>query len=193
MTLDDSDFADLHATVHSNRAVAPRSKAPRLPEDLGAGRTLFADPENWERRRGVALVHEESGTVLGCFSEYVHRTVAGARKLVREASPISVSATERVSGSWWLGEGRTVEERRPWHEQRSVVLHLHLSELRVHAPATELVVHLSYGSIARVELAVDTMLRAEEGEGLLFLPAETNVLDVMGVDAKILLRKEVGV
>lgn len=187
----DQDLDDLRAVVVANRPAMPRARRVSV-EPTETGKVLFADPANWERRRGVALIHGESGTLLGQFSEYVHRSVPGARKLLRETAPISVSATEVVSGSWWLGEGRVVEERRPWHERRTAILHLHLSELRVHAPATEVVVHLSYGGIARCELALDTMFRCEEGEGLLFLPAETNVLEVMSLDSKISLRKECG-
>src|SRR5260221_5092397 len=70
---------------------------------------LFALPENWERTRGIALIHAETETLLRNFSEYCHKTVAGCRKLLREESPITVEAAERVEGSWWLGDSRKPE------------------------------------------------------------------------------------
>lgn len=153
---------------------------------------LFGDPANWRRTRGVALVHAETETVLGQFEEWVHVSVAGCRKLLREHGSIEVSGVERVSGSWWLGEQHHVEPRQAWHEKRPAILHLHLDTLRVHSPACEVVVHLSYGGIARVELAQDTQFAQEHGkqEQLLFLPAGTNVLEVMSLDSKINLRVE---
>lgn len=158
-----------------------------------ATQQLFLDPDNWERKRGIALVHEETSTVLGNFSEYVHKSVPGCRRLLREEQPISVSATERVEGSWWL-QDRKPEPPRPWHEKRTAFIHLHLSKLGVHAPACEVVACLAYGSLDRVELAVDCQFAQEEGRGaeLLFLAAGTNVLPVMSSDCKIKLLQEVG-
>ncbi len=155
---------------------------------------LFRDPDNWTRTRGIALVHEESNTVLGNFSEYLHKTVPGARRLVREESPISVSATERVDGSWWLGEDRKPEPPRPWHEKRIGFIHMHLSALGVHSPACEVLVFLSYGSMERVELAIDTQFAQEDGKNpeLLMLAAGTNVLPCMSSDCKVKLMQELG-
>ena len=75
------------------------------------------------------------------------------------------------------------------------MLHLHLDELLVHAPACELEVHLSYGSIARVELLRATTFAQvlDAQEQLLILPAGTNVLPVMGADCKLNLRKGLGI
>jgi hypothetical protein len=145
--------------------------------------------------RGVALIHEETETLLGNFSEYTHNSVASCRKLVREDSLIPVSAAERVSGSWWLGADRRPEPKQVWHEQRPCIIHLHLDKLMVHSPICELTVHLSYGSIARVELTLDTTFAAEDGkqEQLLYLPAGTNVLEVMSLDCKLAVRKELGI
>lgn len=164
-----------------------KEDAPVTPQ------VLFLDPQNWERTRGIALIHADTETLLGNFSEYLHRSVPNCRKLVREDSPIAVTATERVSGGWWLGQHRTFEKPKPWHFTRPAIIHLHLSELRVHSPAAEVTVFLSYGSITRVELAADTLF-APEGEGgeyLLTLPKGTNILEVMSRDCKISLREQV--
>ncbi len=150
----------------------------------------YLDPSAWRAGQVVALVHADSDTVLGAFQEWLHST--GARKLVRIESVAIISRTERVEGSWWLGEERRPEPRKEWHEQRTIVMHLHLEKLGIHAPATELVVHLAFGGIARVELAQDTLFAAESGAALWTLAAGTNLLEVMGLDAKINVRKECG-
>lgn len=154
-------------------------------------RSSLLDESPWKRTRGVALVHADSETLLGNFSEYLHPS--GARRLVRETWPLSISAVERVEGSWWLGTERRPEERQEWHTQRSVIMHLHLEPLGVHAPAVELVVHLSYGGIARCDLKNATLFTATTAPlTLLELQAGTNILEVMSLDMKIKLRQEIG-
>lgn len=184
-------IAGARARVKSERTAIIRKTSEPATKDTQA---LFRDPENWTRTRGVALVHEETQTVLGNFSEYIHKTVPGARRLVREASPISVSATERVDGSWWLGEDRKPEPPRPWHEKRIGFIHMHLDKLGVHSPACEVLVYLAYGSLGRVELAIDTQFAQEDGNNpeLLMLAAGTNVLPCMSSDCKTGLLQDLG-
>ncbi len=153
---------------------------------------LFALPENWERTRGIALIHAETETLLGNFSEYRHKTVAACRKLLREEAPITVEAAERVEGSWWLGDSRKPEPRAPWHTQQRAILHVHLHELGVHAPACEVVAFISYGGIARVELASPTRFADDHGKQLIELPAGVNILDGMTLDSRLALRQELG-
>lgn len=191
----DDLWTTARASIAVERKAAERKVVRKITDEPKALSTqqLFADMSNYSRVCGVALIHEETETVLGNFSEYKHNTVAGCRKLLREESSISITRTERVSGSWWLGTERTPEPRKEWHEKRSAIIHLHLDKLGVHAPATEVVVHLSYGSVARVELAVETQLAAEveSDPTMLWLPARTNVLEVMSRDCKIALRMEI--
>src|SRR3990167_2930736 len=186
--------AKAHILVERKAKAAAQLRKTAEPEKAST-QALFLDAKNWTRTRGIALIHEETETLLGNFSEYVHNSVAGCRKLIREETPIAVSASERVAGSWWLGEARRPEPKQVWHEQRPCIIHLHLDKLFVHSPICELTVHLSYGGIARVELTLDTQFAAEEGHGeqLLFLPAGTNVLEVMSLDSKLAVRKELGI
>lgn len=183
------------ATARARQAIKAKRTAPPKPGEAEkqATQALYLDPANWERKRGIALIHEETETVLGNFSEYVHRSVPGCRKLVREESPIAVSARELVSGSWWL-EDIKPEPRQVWHEQRTAFVHLFLDKLRVHSPACEVVVHLSYGSLARVELALETQFAQQAGDAaqLLTLPAGANVLEVMSSDCKVGLLQDLG-
>lgn len=192
-----NDFADLDALfrgasarAHQDRRAKDAAKLKEAPKE--PAQTLYLNPDNWERTRGVALIHSETQTVLGNFSEYIHKTVPGCRKLVRESAPISISASEQVAGSWWL-EDIKPEPRQVWHEQRPALIHLHLSKLSVHAPGVEVIAHLSYGSLARVELAAETQF-AQEGSApqLLTLPAGANVLEVMSGDCKTNLLQELG-
>jgi len=193
----DSLFNSAIAHAREERKAAVKRAERKSIEAPPAQTTqaLFLDPKNWTRTRGVALIHEETETILGNFSEYLHTSVPNCRKLVREESPITVSAAERVSGSWWLGENRRIEPRAPWHETRPAIIHVHLDKLMLHAPICEVTVHLSYGSIARVELTLDTQFAAEDEqqEQLVFLPANTNIIDVMSFDCKMALRKELGI
>lgn len=157
-------------------------------EDTAVPVFSFLDPAQWTRARGIALIHADSETLLGNFSEYIHRT--GARKLIREASPIAVSAVERVSGSWWLGEHRIITPRAEWHETRRIYVHLHLVELGLRSPAVEVLVALEYGGIARVELVEETKFAGEDS--LVFLPAGTDILASCDLDTKLNVRKGCG-
>lgn len=193
----DDLFREAKKYIQAERtAKAERKLRPHLdrkPEEVQA-KLLFSNEENWEAGRAIALIHEDSGTVIGNFIEHLHRSVPGARKLIRTSIPVAVSASEYVSGSWWLGEGRKPEPRQEWHTHREVVVHLHLSELGVHSPATLVNVSISYGSIARVELVAETQFaqEGEHGELLISLPAGTNILEVMSRDCKIKVREECG-
>ena len=193
----DDLFREARAAARVQKVAKEAAALKKQSEKPDAQETqaLFANPDNWQRTRGIALIHAETETLLGQFSEYTHKSVPNCRKLLRESAPISVEAAERVSGNWWLGSNeRVVEPRQEWHTKRPAIIHLHLDTLRVHSPACEVIACLSYGGLARVELALDTMFAQEEGkqEQLLHLPAGTNVLPMMSLDSKIALRIELG-
>ena len=194
------DFEDLNALFKEVRratfAAKPQAKSKQAaPVANTPPRQLYLDPANWTRVTGVALIHAESQTLLGNFIEWQHRTQPDVRKLVRTEEIVAVTRTESVSGDWWLGVERRPEPKQSSHEKRTVFVHLHLRDLGVHSPACEVIACLVYGGIARVELAIDTMCAQEDGspEQLLMLPAGTNVLEVMTLDCKLALRKELGI
>lgn len=185
----------------ASRAEAAITVAKQAERRTREKKSLVAPPSLldeswWTKGRGIALIHADSESLLGNFVEYLHPS--GARKLVRETWPIAISAVERVEGSWWLGTERTPEPRQDWHTKRPVIMHLHLELLGVHAPAVEMMVHIYYGGIARCELAQTSLFTTAGNQersmlpSLIELPAGTNVLEVMGLDAKINLRREVG-
>ena len=167
---------------------ADKEDAPAHPQER------YTNAANWTRVRGIALIHEETNTLLGNFGEWVHKTEAGCRKLVREEGPVQIAGTERVSGSWWLPAEQVMEPRQSWHTKQSATLHVHLEKCKLHAPDCALTVCLSYGSIARVELAADTTFaQADSSEQqLVFLPAGLDILKEMSQDSKIALRLSLG-
>jgi hypothetical protein len=179
-------FAEAGRELHKARRLKAADPAPEAP-----AAALFSNPANWTRKRGIALVHAETQTLLGNFTELVHRSVVGARRLVRESTPMLVEATEYVSGDWWLGTETPIPEApKAWHERRSVISSLELSDLAVSSPIAELLVHLAFGGVERVELAADTLLAQSAGPlaHLVMLPAGTNILPAMTQDCKVALR-----
>ena len=189
---------DLYTDALQHAAQKPRRKADPSAKDALPGsakrmREVFTLPENWERTRGVALMHAETGTLLGNYSEYVHRTVPGCRRLVHEHTPIPVDTIERVPGSWWLGERKDyVKASNSWTETRHAMLDIQLPELGVAFPLAELTIGLYLGGIMRVELAADTQLASPSGGMLLTLPKGTNILEVLAWEDKISLKQELG-
>tara|TARA_R110000868_G_scaffold4713_2_gene29258 strand:+ start:2142 stop:2711 length:570 start_codon:yes stop_codon:yes gene_type:complete len=182
----DDLFKQAKIAFHSLNAAKTARKATAipLPQDTNA---LFTDPANWERKRGLALIHAETGTLLGNFSEYLHKT--GARKLVREAEPISIAASETVSGSWWLPATALPEEKRADFVKRSITLPLHLDTIGIHSVGAQVDVYLApTGGVARVELAAETLFTGTKNAELVWLPASTNVLPAMSHDSKMAVR-----
>lgn len=187
----ESLLAEARAAAVAQAPKRRRTADPTQPHAREDHR-LWSDPSNWTRTTGVALMHKETQTLLGNFSEYVHASVKGARKLIREAEPISVTKIEEVTGTWWLGADRTVEPRRQWHETRKAAIKVHLAELGVFAPLVMVTAHLAFGGIARVELDEATEFADSDGRQLMTLPAGTNILPCMTFDGKLFLRREIG-
>ena len=175
----------------AKRAADP-SKAKHLADASKTMHELFTLSENWHRTQGVALIHKETETLLGNFSEYLHNTVKGARKLVREEAPITVSAAEYVEGSWWLGPDIKPVPREEWREQRRAFIKIHLPTLGLFAPLVAVVAHIAFGGIHRVELEENTQFADEAGKILVTLPAGVSILDALSWDAKVSLKKEIG-
>ena len=175
------------------KVLRDQKKAQEHPKDREV-KMIYQNPDNWERTRGIALIHADTQTLLGNYSEFVHKTVPNCRRLVREANPISVTATETVEGSWWLEDNRKPEPQQEWHVRRPVIIHVHLDKLGVHSPACEVIACLSYGGLTRVELATDTQFAQEDGKQvqLIHFPAGTNVLGEMRQDCRVALRVELG-
>lgn len=182
--------------AEKNTPTRKRAADPSMKDALAATskrmKELFSLPEHWERSRGVAVIDKVSGTLIGNFSEYLHKTVRNCRKLIREHSPISVSGTEVIDG--WLGENMAAK-RNEWgtvEDVHSATVTLFFDELMVGAPEVKVVAFSYLGGIRRVELSQDTQFAGPSGNIVISLPKETNVWEAMDHASKAGLRKEIG-
>lgn len=179
-----------------NTPTRKRAADPSMRDALAATskrmKEVFTLPENWERTRGLAMIDKASGTLIGNFSEYVHKTVKGCRKLLREYALIEVSGTEYFSG--WLGESMKLK-RENWdtvEDVHSVQLTLWFDELMVGSPEVKVVAFSYLGGVRRVELSQETQFAGPSGNIVITLPKDTNVWEAMDVGSKMRLRKEIG-
>lgn len=193
---DDNSLEDLYTDAMLNRKLRPHRKVadPSLRDALDATakrmRELYTLPENWEARRGIALIDKGTKTFIGNFREYVHRTIPSTRKLLREHQPIAIDATEELDG--YFGEHfATKHYGISWEREVEAVADLWMDELMVGCPAVRLLIKLRLGALVRVELQADTQFASVNGAALLRLPAGTDVLDQISVDSRTGVRRQV--
>ncbi len=184
VSLDDL-FAQARAAMKAERAKEHARKAkvpvPEPVEPLG----LFANPDNWVRTHGIALVHRESQLLLGNFWEWRHKSVADARRLVRSEEPIAVKGVEEVDFGLSALAPPAIRSGRV-ETQRIVTHDVMLEAPKVSAPAVLLCVHYYDGWTARAVL-VEPVSFAEGGE-ILQLPAGVDVFSAMTRECKAGLR-----
>lgn len=154
-------------------------------------RAIYSNPENWERVRGVALIDAESGTLLGNFSEYRHKTVPNTWDWKREHQPIAITGTKLVNG--YLGAQLEQEVRdQSWEQETQVKVLVQLDELMLECPYVKLTVRTRFGGIIQARLVADTQFASASGNELLLLPAGTDIWRATSTDTKITIRKAVG-
>lgn len=199
-----ADPLDLDTLLTRAMARQTPKKTRRKPDDLITAKELalaerrmrerFTLPENWEQRRTIALIHEESGTLLGNFTEYVHKLSLGCRRLVRVNEPATVDSIEHVQGPSWLNTeplGKT--EHAAAEEQREAILDLHMPEMdNVFAPGVLVSVTLHFGSVARVELAEETRFYSKDKRVQLILEEGLDVREALSLETKIRLKEFLG-
>lgn len=190
----DNPLEDLFQEAAANRKLRRPAKkldpAARKAAELSAqrSRTLYSNPENWERKRGLALIDKETQTLIGNFSEWTHRTVLNTRKLIREHQPIEIHAVEEVEG--FLGERLEQTIRNvSWEKEHFLVADMRLDELMVSAPEVPLRVLTSMGAITRLELVDPTQFASESGNVLFQLAPGTDLLQAASTDSKIMVRR----
>jgi hypothetical protein len=183
MSLDEL-FAEARQAAKAERTLAFKRKAKDPVEPAAIPQTLYTDPENWTRTRGLALIHAESKALLGNFWEWRHKSVKDARRLVRSAEPIPVVGAEEIdinfAGAVPPPRGERVETTR------IIRLDLVLEAPAVRAAAVLVCVHYYDGWTAKVVLVEDTTLA--EGEEILLLPGGVDVLPALGREMKVQLR-----
>lgn len=189
----DALFADAMRAENRFPSRPAMKNARPEPEKKISTLERYSLPEYWHPGRILALVHEGSHTVLGTFQEYSHKTEKGARKLLRVEAACAIAGIEYVQDDAWLGLRREeiISEPQSWTSERQVIIpDLLLQGLGVHAELVEVLVKLKFGGIYRVELISHTTFHSPDAGTALTLPAGTNVLEVMALEAKVELRKE---
>lgn len=180
--------ATLAAAAKKTKRIADPGSKHALAASAKTMHELFASAENWERTRGVAVIDRQSNTLLGNYSEYIHKSVKNCRRLVRETTPISVSDTEYVSG--YLGDQiQMIRAAEPWEQSKIVRADVILTT-GVACPSVVLEVRLRFGGILKAELCNDTQFSSDDGGLVLTIPASTNVLECMTLDSKLAMRAE---
>ena len=192
MTAADQDFSDLEA-LYTKVLLSRTPKKTKTPADPAEGTipvdSTYTNPDNWERRRGIALIDRESQSLVGNFSEYVHKRFPTTRKLIREHTPISIDATEICDG--YLGAEVEMRLRdQHWEVAHLVTVTVQLDEMMVEAPSVRLSVKTRLGAVVRYDLMDETQFASPSGNTILILPAETDILSACSVDTKIRVRKE---
>jgi len=184
--------AMMQKKLRVTRRVADPSLKNALDATVKKMKDLYLLPENWERTRGVALIDKTTHTLIGNFSEYLHRSVPKTRKLLREHTPISIDATEIIEG--YLGEelGARLKGHSKWTEQRRAKMALLFPELMIGAPEVQVMISIYLGVIVRIDLIEETQFASMSGNIIFSLPAETNVLEHLDADGRKAARKAAG-
>ena len=154
-------------------AKAPKSTTvPSAPDDSG----IYRNPDNWTRGAPVMLIHEETGSLLGYFVEWKHKTVPGARRLVREelVHAPTHAKVEYISGSFPEQALPAAAPPKPWKTQLSCLSDVTLLDFGLSACEVPLECFFGEGALSKVELVIDTSF-ASPGQ-VLILPANTNIL-----------------
>ena len=191
---DEIDLDDLYreakaaVRLEAETRVAKAKATVRRPGEPKAreGAKLWSDPDNWNRGKNVALLHRETQTLLGVFSEWTHVSEPDCRRLVREEAELPVHCIEEVSGDWgWKGPVALDHEDSTVREL-TTELYVTLTRPAVTAYCL-LTVVTQLAGIHSVKLHASLSFGGE-GE-ILFLPAGTNILPVMSQESKIALRE----
>jgi len=194
--LDMLSLDELFAEAKRGMMIAEVAKRPRITNKATAAERggtaadpamLYADPANWTRRHGVALVHKTSQSLMGNFWLWTHNSIPGARRLVRSPVPIAVAAIEEADYGYYAEEPMLYHASPRAAQVIAATLSVMLDFPACAATDVALGVHFVDDYTSRVELlAAVTFV---EGDLLLELPAGTNILPVMSRASKLEVRK----
>lgn len=175
----DALFREARTALRGQKAeiIKRKEKAKQDPLDAPPDTAgIYRNPANWIKGQGIALIHEHSGVLLGHFTEYRHRTVLDARRLVREESPSELESVEYISLDIALKNGE-LPKRRAWETVLKLTTNLSIVSLGAFAVAVPLLAHFGTGRIVRLELEHPTAFRIPGGA--LQLPAGVDLLEVI--------------
>lgn len=189
MDADLSSLDDLFKEAKQHVRLTKTAKLVAPPPPKAEPGRLYSDPANWNRGKNVALMHRETRNLLGVFAEWHHKTVPGARRLVRDETGLPIHAVEEVEGYWGLGITRPIDYcHRSVEEVEIPQMLLHLADPCVTTFARLMVVFQGAGI-----LAAKTLERLDfggAGDTVLSLPPGTNIYASLTHECKVALRKE---
>lgn len=185
----DALFADAKAHLRDKAAAAKVPRNKKLVTERIEPSALFSNPANWYPARSVALIHQESNTLLGHFRELLHRSVPEARRLVREDSPALIEAVEYVSGTWGWTPPKALEHQDSTLIETELLLFLSLELPEFHTAEAAVKVVTQGAGILRVELKALTQFYAEGAHSFLALPAGINLLATLTTASKQAIRE----
>ena len=190
LSLDDLfSIAKKELVAKRTKAAAPRKPADDVPAPITPA-AIYTNPANWKAGRCLALIDEETSTLLGLFTELLHVSIADCRRLVRATPDSKVQGVEYVKGIGWLSP---LPALRPTSLTREVekVLPITLTfDFACLDDCAVLAVVTPY-AIVSVRLAQATTFTSGNSEALI-LPANTDVWPLMIVETKRSLWKMIG-
>ena len=185
---EDLDFLSLDDLFKEARThvKAARKEAARRKEEAPASlnpQLRYTNPANWLAGRVVALVHRETNSLIGNFIEWLHISEEGTRKLIQTEAPVQVAGIEYVSGDHWLPASHRPAPLVPDSHSLVWKFHTRLGPLHAQAPSIELRLRIGWHQLVRVELVEPTIFALDAG-GLLCLPMDANILEVLAPDTR---------
>lgn len=171
----DALFKEARAALRGQKAeIAKKKAAPPADDAPPDTQGIYRNPANWIRGKGVALIHRATETLLGNFTEYRHKTVLDARRLVREEHPAPVQSVEYIDLDVNTSNGQPPTPKRAWQTILPLTCPLGILSWQAQAPEVSLLAHFGDGDLIWLELAESTVFLT--ADGLLRLPAGVNVL-----------------
>lgn len=186
----DELFKEARAALGAQRAQAGaprRSSSPSGRRGADAPATpAYFDSANWTKTRGVALIHQETRTVIGNFTEYTHKALPGARRLIRETEVLPFTSVEYVTGVWGVApSGEPIKTPRLWHTKRFSTIDAVLKDMHVSAPQVEVEACFGEGVLEQVLLREVTTFSSPPAEGVspsfCVLPEGVNILPELSI------------
>lgn len=115
--------------------------------------STWVNPDNWKHFRYLLVIHKETQTALGVYSELLHVKQPNCRRLVLVDEAPAIDATEYVSGDWERAQP-TLESA---HRHLKTILNIALAKLDcVAAYDVPVNIHFFNGKVAGVRLEQDT-------------------------------------
>ena len=175
------------AKEHLRAEAAAKVKAVKRTGEPKArtGAKLYSDPDNWNRGHNIALLHRPTQTLLGVFSEWLHKTEPEVRKLVREESELPIHHVEEVEGEWGAATPKALDHAAS--EARFEIIET-LITLTAPAVTAYACLHITLQGAGILSVRLGTALSFGAADTLLQLPAGTDILSQMTHESKLSLR-----